>query len=223
MLQQTDEQLIAWVTNVLGDVTVSLAPPAADEDGKGVHLYLLDLLPTPPPSSQRLTPLQFSVRYLVTTWGKTPQVAHQLLGELALAAMLEEEMDLDLEPITPATWTALGTRPQPAFFLRVLVRQPRPDPATPLVRKPLVIQSGPAVTLSGRVIGPESIPIANARVEFPSLNQSTMTDSRGAFSFAAVPADMPITLVVKARGRVQQVTRDGPVSADPVVIELDLS
>jgi hypothetical protein len=51
-----------------------------------------------------------------------------------------------------------------------------------------------------------------------------MTDSRGSFSFAAVPADMPITLIVKARGRVQRVTLDGPVSpTEPAIIELDLS
>ena len=118
----------------------------------------------------------------------------------------------------------MGARPRPAFYLRVLVRQPRPDPGTPLVRHPMVVQTGPAVVLTGLVRGPDDIPIANARVEFPSLNQSTMTDRRGAFSFAAVPADMPIALVVKARGRVQQVTLDGPVSpTEPAIIELDLT
>lgn len=223
MIEQTDQLLKEWVGNVLGQVTISFAPPEDKPSGEGVNLYLLELLPTPPASSSRVSPRQFSVRYLVSTWGDDPIKAHRLLGELTLAAMEHEEMEVDLEAVSAETWNALRVIPRPAFYLRLLVRQARPDPDARYVKQPLVLQAGPAITLVGRVEGPGGIPIAGARVEFPSLNRATYTNARGQFTFATIPVDLPVHLVVKAKGRTQPATVDRPTSeANPAVISLKL-
>lgn len=222
MLEQTDQQLQQWIANVLGKVPVSLTVPGAD--GAGINLYLLDLLPTPPPSTQRIAPLQFSARYLVSAWDDDPAVAHRQLGDLLLAALDDEEIEVDLEPIPAATWAAFGVAPRPAFFLRLLVRQSRPEPEVHYVRQPLRLQATPAVTLIGLVLGPEEIPIVGARVEVPSLNRSAMTDADGRFRFPGMPANGPAQLIVKARGRTLAVSVSGPTSeAEPALITLDLA
>ncbi len=222
MLEQTDQQLQTWVTGVLGKVPISLSAP--DEQTRGVNLYLLDLLPTPPPSTQRITPLQFSVRYLVSTRDDDPATAHRQLGELVLAALADEEMEVDLEPVPAALWAAFGLPPRPAFFLRLLVRQPRPEPEVHYVRQPLRLRTTPAVTLVGLLHGPEAIPIAGARVELAGLNRSTVTGPDGRFRFAAVPAEGPAQLVVKARGRTLAISVSGPTSeAEPAIIQMDLA
>lgn len=223
MIEHTDKLLQDWVNKTLGTVTVSFVPPADKTTGAGVNLYLLELLPTPPASTGRRTPSQFSVRYLVSTWADDPAAAHRLLGDLALAAMDHEEMEVDLEAISAETWIALHAIPRPAFFLRLLVRQPRPEPDSKYVKQPLILHSAPAVTLVGRVEGPGDIPIAGARIELPMFNRATFTDHHGLFSFATIPADLPIRLIVKAKGRVQSVNVDRPTSeADPAIIRLSL-
>lgn len=223
MIEQTDQLLKEWVGNVLGQVAVSFAPPADKPNGEGISLYLLELLPTPPASGSRVSPRQFSVRYLVSTWADDPIKAHRLLGELTLAAMAHEEMEVDLEAVSAEIWNAFHITPRPAFYLRLLVRQARPEPDARYVKQPLVLQAGPAITLVGRVEGPGAIPLAGARVELPSLNRATYTNARGQFSFATIPVDLPIHLIVKAKGRTQPATVDRPTSeANPAIISLTL-
>lgn len=231
MIDATDRQVEAWITAVLGDVPVSFAPPVGSADGAaesaaesdGINCYLLDLLPSPPPSGNRIAPLQFSVRYLVTAWSADAATAHQRLGALVFAALDHDEYDADLEPVPPALWHALGVRPRPAFFLRTLVRRPRPEPDVRYVRQPLVVRSAPAGTLVGIVHGPNSVPLAGARVELPALQRSTYADASGHFHFATVPLDPPLQLIVRAKGRVHHVTVDRPTSVtDPLIITLAL-
>jgi hypothetical protein len=221
-------ELAEWVRGLLEDTDVSFSPPGHKEQSKGVSLYLLELADRSPSRSIDRTPLQLQLRYLVTTWAEQPQEAQRLLGELVFAAMEREDFDIDLKPLPGATWAALGTPPQPSFMLCVPLRRLRPLNTAPLVRKPLVIQATPVTSLYGLVVGvlgTETAPLAQARVELPALHLHTSTDPDGRFSFASVPGQ-PVSnqLFVKARGREKTVTVDQATSrSNPFTVEIDLS
>ena len=139
-------RLRAWVQAVAGavipDATVSLDAPAAAPAGRGVGLYLLELDAAPVGQGARRPALRMALRYLVTAWAETPEVAHRLLAAVAFAALEAPETELvaELRPLPPQAWAAFGVVPRPSLFLRVPVQKARPAIETPLVRKPLVVQ-----------------------------------------------------------------------------------
>jgi hypothetical protein len=223
VIDAIDQRLSAWIKETLDVDIVSLAPPGAQEDDSGVSLYLLELADAPPLRTTRRSPLQLTLRYLVTTWAKEITEAHRLLGELALATMEQTDFELDLAPLPAETWTALGLVPQPAFILRVPLRRERPERPTPYVRERLDVRAGPSRSFAGRLLGPEEIPIADATVEVPSLGARTRTDGQGRFVFAHVPVDPPIRhLLVRAKGRLLNVTLGTEITEEePLVIHMD--
>ena len=224
MIDQVDQRLKDWVTGVLGGIEVLLSLPDPSRAGKGVCLYLFELVPKPAPRSNTPPPLQISLRYLVTTWSEDTAEAHRMLGDLVFAAMPNTDFEADLNPLPPATWTAFGLAPQPSFVLTVPLRVERPVPPVKLVRKPLVVHTAPITSLSGVVLGPGNVPLPKARVEIPILNLFDWTDTRGRFHFPALPGE-PRTLVlrIQAKGRELQTKIDQPASdQEPVVIHFDL-
>jgi hypothetical protein len=223
MFEQTDDRLTEWISNVLGPVPVSLAPPGSAQEDSGVSLYLYEVIDSPPPRGTRRSPLQILLRYLITTWAKEPREAHRLLGKLIFAALDDQDMQVDLTPLPAAAWRALGTVPQPGFMLRVPVRQERPEPPTHLVRVPLVVEVQPTTGLWGTLVGPENVPLVGASVELTSLQRTVRTDSHGRFAFANVPASsQPQQLCVRVKGREFVVQVDEPASEEhPLVIQFD--
>lgn len=222
MIDQVDQQLQQWAQDAAGGWSVSLEAPQDGLSGSGVNVYLLHLSAAPPPSTGRTAPHQFYAHYLVSTWASDSEAAHRALGALLLAAMDQSDMDVELTPPPLETWRALGVKPRPAFSLRVLVRRPRPEPATHYVKSPLVIQTTPTAALAGVLRAPGGLPLARARVELPALNQSTESDDQGRFRFPTVPAGRLVRLVVKAKGRVWQVEVPRPEpDAEPLVVEID--
>jgi hypothetical protein len=142
------------------------------------------------------------LRYLVTAWDTNLHAMHRMLGELMFAAMDLPEVEVELEPLSPAAWSALGLVPRPSFVLRAPLLCERPEKLAPPVLTEMVIKEALLRPLSGRVIGPGDIAVMGARVELPALQLSTATDFRGWFQFAAVPSDPPIKLLhVNAKGR----------------------
>ena len=220
MAEDFDRRLKDWVGTVIEGGDVSLAPPENQRTGRGVGLYLLELVQSPPPSSNKRPPLQLALRYLITAWSGTPEDAHQMLVALMFAAMENKEFQVELEPLPVAVWTAFGVPPRPSFILRVPVRQERPQPQTKLVREPLRVESSPIVGLHGLLVGPGDIPLADCRIEIPALHISTSTDHRGRFYFPAVPASGNKQLVVKAKGFELPVVskQNYPDSRAPLVI-----
>jgi hypothetical protein len=218
MIEQVDERVKAWAVGVAGQVDVSMAPPAPGRQGTGVGLYLLGLQDRPPLRGQEgPLPLQIGLRYLVTTWSDTPERAHHLLGQLALAAMVDSEVEIEMEGLPVAAWAAFQLPPEPAFVLVAVLRQERPAPPSKLARQ-LHLRSSPMRQLAGTVVGPEDVPLAAASVELPALQLAAVTDWRGRFAFAAVPADPAVKhLVVRARGRVLAVDAD-LAATDPLTI-----
>lgn len=223
MFSQTDKQLVEWATKTLGTVPITLAAPANSQTGQGVSLYLMGIAPAYPAHNIGRPPLQIALRYLVTTWADEPEEAHRLLGQLAFAAMENSEFEIEFEPLSAQDWLAFAATPRPAFVLRVPARFVRPEPVTPLVKAPLVIQATPTMSLSGQVLGPNNVPMSNVRVELPSLQLTDRTDAHGWFRFAAVPAEPRLKhFRVSAKGRQLDIDLEpSPSMSEPLVIQFN--
>jgi hypothetical protein len=213
LIAETDDRLAGWVQTTVGAVEVWLGAPRPEAGGSGVSLYLMELVPAPAPQGGRRPPLQFSARYLVTTWAADAHEAHRLLEELLFAAMDATDLEVDLEPLPGAAWAAFGVAPRPSFLVRVPMRRERPERPVKLVRVPPVVETVPVAALQGVVVGPADVPLAGARVELPALGLATRTDPDGRFRFGSVPAEgPPLLLKVSARGRETSVRAEGGMS-----------
>lgn len=222
MIDEADRRLREWVRAVDESAEVTLEAPTDQPEGRGVSLYLLGIGERPPARGAERPPLQVWLRYLVTTWAPDRRDAQGLLLELAFAAMEDEAMQLDLEPLPADLWAALGARPQPSFLLRLPLRRERPVEAAPPVLWPLRVEPGRSIGLEGLVLGPREIPIAGASVEIPALQRQTRTDRRGRFRFARLPGPPVRTeLVVRAKGRSISLTVSEPDPDRPLVVHLD--
>ena len=145
-----------------------------------------------------------------------------MLGDLVVAALQTPEFEVEHEPLPLSLWTALGIAPRPAFVLRVPFKHERPEKLAPPVRHAMVIKPLPMGSLEGQVVGPEDIPLVNARVELPSLELSTTTDSKGRFRFSSVPSAPGTRLLrVRAKGQEFSINVD-PAGTEPLVIHLQL-
>lgn len=224
MIQDLDAQLSDWLEPLVRPATLSLQPPATGPEGRGVSLYLSSLAAAPTSRGPQRAPHQVKLRYLVTTWGPSPQDAHQLLDTLLFAALDRADVEVDLSPVDIAFWQAFGARPQPSFFLCVPLSRPRPEAVAPLVRRPLVVRSVDLRELHGLVLGNDGVPVAGARVTLRRFDRSAETDSSGRFSLVGVPAGaVAADFVVHARGRRPTTTVDLPAAPDaPFVLHVDL-
>lgn len=220
MADPVDRQISDWATSVHPGLTYSLAAPAAQNAGRGVSLYLMDVLHTPTHVTAKPSPLQLTLRYLVTAWAESPEEAHRLLTDLAFSALANGEFQVEMEPVQAATWTAFGVPPAPSFVVRVPLRQARQDAARKLVRQRLQISTTSLVQFHGLVLGPDDTPIPETRVDIPAMALSASADYRGRFLFPAVPTAGAKTLRVRARGRELTIRCEGsfPDEDDPFVI-----
>lgn len=222
MIEAVDQRLKDWAGSVIQGTPISLTAPSASDTGRGIGLYLMDLVHAPPPRTVKRPPLRISLRYLVTTWAEKPEEAHGLLGQLVFAAMDSSEVEVELDPVPVSVWRAFGVAPRPSFVLRVPLQQERLEPAVQLVRAPLKVDTSPVQSLQGVVLGPNEIPLVGARVELPGLRLSTRTDSKGRFHFSTVPAEPSAKLLrITAKGRELSVKTEGDAGRDPIVIQFD--
>jgi len=222
MIHEVDELIEAWVGEVV-DAKISFGCPDEPPDEPGVQIYLLGVALRPPLRERPLPPLELSLRYLITTWPNSAKDAHRQLGELAFAAMEHDAFEVELEPLTAAEWSALHCIPRPALVVRAPAKRERPAPHAKLVRHPIVVEQSPAVTVSGRVVGPGDVPLSGARVEIPALGLATRSDSHGGFAFRTVPAE-PRTrrFRVNAKGRQVVLDTDLGITPDqPLVVRFD--
>jgi len=226
MIEEIDQRLSDWIGSVLGkDIEVSLLPPGDLGNKKTVGLYLKDILPSAPTRGTRRPPLQVLLRYLVTAWAENPQEAHRILGQLLFAAMEHPEFEVELDPIPAQVWTAFGTIPIPAFMLRLPLRVERPQKPVQLIRSPIEVQQSPLVRVAGMVMGPDEIPLANARVELSTHNLVARTDVKGRFGFPTVPTAPALKKFrILARGRelFQEVDLKKINSEEPLIIHFDV-
>jgi hypothetical protein len=222
VIEEADGRLADWVGTVVQGAEVSFDVPAASASGRGVGLYLFEVVPEAAARNGPNPPLQASLRYLVTAWDESPQEAHTLLGNLLFAAMETPDLEVDAASIPISAWEAFGVAPRPSFVLRVPLRRERPDTTAPRVRGPLVVHAVAMVPMRGRVVGPGDVPLTGARVEVPSLNLSASTDRNGNFYFAGVPAEpSTVRLRVKARGKELALAVERPAADEPLLIRFE--
>ena len=147
-----------------------------------------------------------------------------MLGALVIGALENPEFEVEQDPVPISLWTALGIPPRPAFVIRVPFRHERPQKLAPPVRHPLVVKRLPLRSFKGQIVGPGNIPIMNAQVELPSLDLSTITDSRGTFHFSSIP-DEPGEKLLRVRAKGQEFSINAKQAAsetEPLVIQLQL-
>jgi len=224
-IDDVDRKLEGWVENVLGAGLASLSPPSPSATGRGVSLYLMDLVHRPPARGVSQPHLDLSLRYLVTSWSESPAEAHRLLADLLFAAAANADFEVELGSPALEMWTALEVPPRPAFMLRVSLRKELAVRRAPLVRRPIEIEIAPAGPLTGLCVGPEEIPLTGALVEVPALNVATRTDHDGRFAFASVPRDAT-RLLVRATAKGRTITVDAGArgaGAEPLVIQFDMT
>jgi hypothetical protein len=148
--------------------------------------------------------------YLVTILFDDPLAEHRALGELMFAALGIADLQ-----IMPAEEAEKRNLPQAtAVVLSALLRRETEHVTAPLVRRPLRLVGAGLRPLEGTVVGPGDTPIADAVVELPALNLSTMTDHRGRFRFVGAPEKGPMRLTAtKNKVRVGfDAPNDGPVT-----------
>jgi len=219
VIDEVDQQLSAWVEDVLPGVTVTLDGPAGASDDVG--LYLFEMADLPPARGEARPPLQVRLGYLVTTSGADVALAHSRLGKLLFAALTHPDWDVRYPGDIAEFWTAVGQPPRAGFILTVPLRQPVEVKPPPPVQGPLRVQGAGARAMEGVVLGPGDVPISDAFVEIPSLALTTRSDSRGRFRFAAIP-----TAPAKQQLRVRAKAREFPFTVDsskPSVLRLDLA
>lgn len=220
MTDEFDGRLQSWVGSVIQGADVSLAAPSAENGGRGIGLYLLEIVQSPTPSTTKRPPLQVALRYLVTAWSDKQEDAHQMLVGLIFAAMENTDFQVEPEAVPMTVWTAFNVPPRPSFILRVPLRHERPQPQVKLVREPLKVQLSPVTSFHGQVLGPGGVPLSNCRIELPALGLSTSTDYQGRFHFPSVPGAGSKQLLIKARGYELPVSSDQnyPDSRSPLLI-----
>ncbi|MGA7613548.1 MAG: carboxypeptidase-like regulatory domain-containing protein [Thermoanaerobaculia bacterium] len=204
MIGETDRQLVEWAKSIVPDLDVDVAPPSMDES-PAVHITLLSMVPVPAPRTSRRPPRELILEYLVTTSGGDVPKSHDWLGTLAFAAMDVTSWKVSLDPLPLDLWNAFHIAPRPAFVVRVPLRVERPEERAPLVRHPLVVEGTQTASLAGDVFGPDDTAIAGAKIEVPALQLYGRTDENGSFHFPTIPADRPVSVVIRARGQVMTV------------------
>jgi hypothetical protein len=225
VIDEIDRRLESWAENVVGAGLTSLALVEPPPGGRGVSLYLLDLVHQPAARDVPQPYLDFTLRYLVTAWSQDSAEGHRLLADLLVAAAANAEYEVELGSPPLEMWTALKIPPRPAFVLRVPARKELPVRRARMVRRPLTLEIAPAGPLIGFCLGPEAMPLTGALVELPALNVSTRTDHDGRFAFTAVPRDTQ-HLVVRATAKGKTITMDAgarAAGAKPLVIQFDMT
>lgn len=202
MIDQVDQLLKEWAEEVVPNAEIRLFPPCAPGENEIVGLYLIDLLPLAPASDSRKFSKQISLRYLVTTCASSPEDAHRMLGDLAFAAMEDSRFEVELAPLPAQAWNAFNVVPQPSFMLLCPLRQERAEPEIPYISRPIDVKKVPMAGLDGIVMGPENIPLANARIELRDHQLATRTDCKGRFQFSVVPVQPSVKqFCIEVRGR----------------------
>ena len=224
LLTEADDRLRTWLGSIAGNVPVVAGPPTDDAGEPAITAHLLALEPTAPLTRGGYRPASTVVRlrYLVCASAADPTEALRLLdpvvtAALDLATIDGHRVEADLEPLPPETWSALGARMRPSLTLRVDAVHARVPERRPLVRQPLTLQGGVVRSLTGRLLGPDDVPLPGAEVSVMATGATDRTSNAGTFSFGAVPSGGSVRLAVRAKGRMFIADVD-PADGDPVVV-----
>jgi hypothetical protein len=211
MIAAAHQRLRNWIAALTDNIEISMSPPGREEEtGSGVHLYLMEVSHPVITRQDRNRVLQLTLRYLITVWSPQAEEAHELLEKLLVSAMENADVQIESEPPPLSFWAAYGLSPRPSFILRCTLQHEQPERVGTIVRSPPLVRSAPLRRLEGIVLGPEDIPLGNARVQAPGQGLTARTDPDGRFRFLAMPADAPVErLAVEVRGQTVSVSVGG--------------
>ena len=226
MVDDIDQSLKDWIGTVIPGIAVTFdAPGDGKAASRGISVYLLEVLQALPPSTLKRSPLQLTLRYLITTSADSAGDAHKMIGQLALAALDHSGFVVEAESLPIELWRAFGIAPRPSLVLRVPLRQERPEPKAKPVLSPMRVKVSGISSFFGVLLArPGDLPLADAAVEVPSLGLRTRSDWKGRFSFPSVPSELPLNMRIRAKGKEFQlrVEEPHPVPENPLTIPLDI-
>lgn len=222
-VERATAELTGWLSAATGTLvrpgppTEPTTEPTAEQPEAVLFAWPIELLPEPEGRQVGARPpFRCRVRQLVLAAGPDP-TATRLLDRALTAAVQPGAPEVRLGPLPPELWLALGLAPRPALLFDVAVRIDRPVPAPPLVRSPLRIEESAIRGLSGTVIGPQDVPMADLRVELPATGAYVHTNSRGEFGFSNVPAQDRTRLRIVGKGRRYETEVDSRDTDHPII------
>jgi hypothetical protein len=122
VIDRADGYIRTWLGSAVEGAEVAFAAPVGHRDGAGVNVHLVELYEAPAARGLSRPAPQVGLRYLVTAWAETAEVAHRLLGRALVAAMEQPDVEVLVEPPGFELWFALGVQPQACFSMRLVAR-----------------------------------------------------------------------------------------------------
>jgi len=219
VIEKADGFLRDWLSGAVRCDEISFAPPGRLESDSAaqsqVNLYLMHVSKVPADRSGTPPPIQFRLRYLVTTAAQDPEREHQLLGSVIVEALERSDLQISFDAVDAATWSALGTAPRPSIWLDVPLRYERTRPPVPIVELPPRVATHTNRKVHGLVLGPREIPLGDARVELGGGSRPIRTDRRGRFELSVPLLDgPPPEITITAKGRVERHALDLSTQSD---------
>lgn len=206
---ETDTFLKHWIESVSGVQSVSFNNAVMIDSQKGVNVCLYRISKPQIPDSNIDTPLQLCIYYLITVCSDTPDEEHQILTDLAFAALQSNDFDVTF-PEQAFFSEAFGIPIHAGMIISFTIMKKRTLPPIKIVQKPLVIKQAFQRPLNGLVIQDDK-PSSNLKVSIPSINISALTSASGTFELSAIPAECIISELPKqlelttVKGKLQKI------------------
>lgn len=140
MIAESSTRLLNWVKDLdLGADSLLSCPSAEFLEKEVISIYLFEV--EQGSVSAGSTKLNLLLRYLVTSFAPDDLNSHQLLGHVMKAAVLDRDLNTNLDPPSPIFWASLNLCPRPAFMIEVeQVFTITTNTDTQIVKQPLVIK-----------------------------------------------------------------------------------
>lgn len=193
-----EQQLTQWISATLSGIESDIGKkirvscePIENDNLPCVHCLLKNILPAPPSHHVHAVPLQIALRYLIYVSAEGQSLGNKIIEELVFAAMEDESLELELQPVLDGFWQALKVSPRPSFMILAKHQRAAKKSVAGVVTKPLVMHVSPTAYFRGRVIAKlksATIPLVGASVSLGRSGIVVITDKDGNFNLGAVPA-----------------------------------
>lgn len=216
MIDAIDRWLEEWANNTITEADVRHSMPLAKVEKPTVVFVLLRMAYKHAGRRKDRDPTEFVLHYLVTVCTQAIEEALPMIDELFIAALDDQDLGVDHQPISPDVWENIGARPQPSF--RLVVPLPFRGVAGGLPAAQGNLISPSLATFDGVVVGPDGEPIPRARIHANDSSDVAYSDRFGRFRFSnAIAPDAGDNLQAFACGLEHPVVESSS-SEEPVVI-----
>jgi len=189
--------LVDWVRSVCPDVTVEVvgsAVPAKSKSDKTILIRLTGVEATTGPRTGDAVSSRLQLDYRFDIAFTDPVAGHQALADLAFAMLERDDLDQRGEVVRGSDGSLSAS-----FVLTRRRDLPRAKPV-----RERVINLHPQARVAGVVQAENGFPIPRAQLQVRDSDRLIVTDSDGAFAFAA-PDGLAVRATVRAKGRTTDV------------------